>query len=148
MEMESIQLDLALRAPVLEHVQHRAANATTLPVAPQRPESDDGGPKRATHDDRAGTRPSLHPNAADPAGTGKPDDAATQSDSAQARADEAPVLSEHSLEIRYSEEHRRFVIKVLDTATGEVIREIPPEQLLEAASRLDKIRGLIFDEKS
>ena len=38
------------------------------------------------------------------------------------------------------------VIKILDRETEKVVREIPPEQLLELASRLAEIIGRIVDE--
>ncbi len=38
------------------------------------------------------------------------------------------------------------VIKIMDRETEKVVREIPPEQLLELASRLAEIIGRIVDE--
>ncbi|HNT35626.1 MAG TPA: flagellar protein FlaG, partial [bacterium] len=40
----------------------------------------------------------------------------------------------------------RFHVKVIDTATDEVIREIPPEQVLKIAARMKELIGLLFDE--
>ncbi len=39
------------------------------------------------------------------------------------------------------------MVKVTDADTGEVIREIPPEGILNLAARLDEMVGLIFDQK-
>jgi flagellar protein FlaG len=41
----------------------------------------------------------------------------------------------------------RTMVQVTDADTGEVIREIPPEEILNLAARLDEMVGLIFDQK-
>lgn len=40
----------------------------------------------------------------------------------------------------------RFHVKVIDTKTDKVIREIPPEQVLKIAARMKELIGLLFDE--
>lgn len=37
------------------------------------------------------------------------------------------------------------VVKVIDPETKEVIRQIPPEELLEIRKKLDEIVGILFD---
>lgn len=39
-----------------------------------------------------------------------------------------------------------IVIKIIDTETNKVIREIPPEKILEMIEKLQEIVGLIVDE--
>lgn len=39
----------------------------------------------------------------------------------------------------------QVIIKVVDESTGKVIREIPPSEVLDLATKLDKMVGLIFD---
>ena len=39
------------------------------------------------------------------------------------------------------------MIKVINKQTQEVIREIPPEKILDIVANLWKIAGLIIDEK-
>lgn len=51
------------------------------------------------------------------------------------------------LKVRIHEDPRRIMVKVLDASTGETIREIPPEQVLEAAKIIDRLMGLLVDEK-
>ncbi|MGE5673671.1 MAG: flagellar protein FlaG [Mycobacterium leprae] len=41
----------------------------------------------------------------------------------------------------------RIVVKVVDTESGEIIREIPPESLVEAFKQVDKVLGLLIDQK-
>jgi flagellar protein FlaG len=40
----------------------------------------------------------------------------------------------------------RFVVKIQDKSSGEVVREIPSEALLNFARNLQELKGLIFDE--
>lgn len=58
------------------------------------------------------------------------------------------TISSHRLDIEYSEENSKFVVKILDAESGEVLRQLPPQELLDAAQRIDEVRGLLFDEKS
>lgn len=51
---------------------------------------------------------------------------------------------DHDLDIRVHEKTGRFMVKVLSHETGEVIREIPPEELLNLASRMEEMAGLLF----
>ena len=41
----------------------------------------------------------------------------------------------------------KVVVTVTDEATGDVIRKIPSEEILNLASRLEEMIGLLFDEK-
>jgi flagellar protein FlaG len=39
------------------------------------------------------------------------------------------------------------VIKLVDVETGEVVRQIPPEQLLRVAAEVNRYLGLLLDAK-
>lgn len=41
----------------------------------------------------------------------------------------------------------RFVVKIADKSSGEIVREIPSEALLKFARHLKELKGLLFDEK-
>ena len=41
----------------------------------------------------------------------------------------------------------RYAIKVLDSASKEVVKEIPSEKTLEMFARMLEIEGLLVDEK-
>ena len=41
----------------------------------------------------------------------------------------------------------RTVVRVVDKETQELIREIPPEEFLSLAARLEDMIGIIFDKK-
>lgn len=47
----------------------------------------------------------------------------------------------------YHEETKRISIKVMDQATGEVIREIPPEKTLDMIAKTLELAGILVDEK-
>ena len=41
-----------------------------------------------------------------------------------------------------------IMVRVINEETGEVIREIPPSQVLDLAARIDKMIGALFDAKT
>ena len=43
-------------------------------------------------------------------------------------------------------ERGRMVVRVTDPTTGEVVREIPPEKILEVEENLDQIVGLFVND--
>ncbi|MEE9466315.1 MAG: flagellar protein FlaG [Candidatus Neomarinimicrobiota bacterium] len=45
------------------------------------------------------------------------------------------------------EETGRSVVRVLDKETGEVVRQVPPEELLALVARMRQLSGLIFSEE-
>ncbi|HEY3432274.1 MAG TPA: flagellar protein FlaG [Rhodocyclaceae bacterium] len=42
----------------------------------------------------------------------------------------------------------RFVVKVVDSSTKEVIRQFPSEELLHLGMEIDKMKGLLFNKKA
>lgn len=42
----------------------------------------------------------------------------------------------------------RIVVRLVDTETGAVIRQVPPEQLLKAFYRMEEAIGILLDEKA
>ncbi|WMJ90232.1 flagellar protein FlaG [Anaerocolumna sp. MB42-C2] len=56
-------------------------------------------------------------------------------------------ISRTECEFSYHKEINRVSIKILDTDTKEVIREIPPEETLEMIQKLWEVAGLLVDEK-
>lgn len=51
------------------------------------------------------------------------------------------------LDFRVDEKTNRVVVKVIDTKTDKVIKEIPPEQLLRLAAKIQEMIGLLVDEE-
>jgi flagellar protein FlaG len=50
-------------------------------------------------------------------------------------------------EFSVHEQTKRISVKVLDRDTHEVIREIPPEKVLDMVAKLWELAGIIVDEK-
>ncbi|NLB88191.1 MAG: flagellar protein FlaG [Syntrophomonadaceae bacterium] len=67
-------------------------------------------------------------------------------------ANEAMKISNYHLQFKLHEGSGRYQVKVIDSQTEEVIREIPPENLLEFSAMvkkmLDEALGLLVDEKA
>jgi flagellar protein FlaG len=42
---------------------------------------------------------------------------------------------------------RKTILKIVDAQTNEIIRQIPPEELLEISRRISELLGLIINEK-
>lgn len=55
---------------------------------------------------------------------------------------------QRSLQFSIDASSGRTVIKVVDTNTQEVIRQIPEEQVLELAARLDKHAGVLVNDEA
>jgi len=55
----------------------------------------------------------------------------------------------HNVDLKFSvnKESGRIMVTVTDEATGEVIREIPPEEIVRFAEKFDEMVGMIFDKK-
>ena len=49
------------------------------------------------------------------------------------------------LEFSVGEQTGRVVVRVIDSDSGETVRQIPPEHLIALATRLAELRGLLFD---
>lgn len=54
----------------------------------------------------------------------------------------------HNLRFSIDEDTGKTIIKVVDTHTDEIIRQFPTEQAIEIARTLDKVQGLLFNDKA
>jgi flagellar protein FlaG len=52
-----------------------------------------------------------------------------------------------SLQFTMEKDLGRTVVKVMDTETKEVIRQIPSEEILAIAKALNKLQGLLVEQK-
>lgn len=50
-------------------------------------------------------------------------------------------------EISVHEKTHAIMIKVMNKETGDLIREVPPEKILDIAARMMEIAGIIIDKK-
>ena len=56
----------------------------------------------------------------------------------------APALQ--TIEFSVDQESERTVVKVVDTATQKVLRQIPNEEVLAISKTLDKLQGLVIKQ--
>jgi flagellar protein FlaG len=54
----------------------------------------------------------------------------------------------YSLSFRFEKELNRVVVKVIDPETGEVVREVPPESVIETMKQLRETAGRLVDEEA
>lgn len=52
----------------------------------------------------------------------------------------------NSIRFEVLDEHR-IIIRVIDMTSGEIVREIPPEKLLDTFNRLEDLVGLLLDKR-
>ena len=52
------------------------------------------------------------------------------------------------LSFTMNEKLGQVVVKVIDTRTDKVIREIPPEELQHVHERIREVMGILFDERA
>lgn len=59
------------------------------------------------------------------------------------------LLAHMGYRVKFHQDERtgRFVCQLLDEETKEVIRQIPPEEVLALAAKLEEMVGLIFDRE-
>ncbi|MFH1673033.1 MAG: flagellar protein FlaG [Pseudomonadota bacterium] len=55
----------------------------------------------------------------------------------------------HDVNLRFSihEATGRTLVKVVSSDTGETVREIPPEQMLDLVAKIGDIMGILYDQK-
>ena len=58
------------------------------------------------------------------------------------------TLSSAGIQFTIDQDFERMVVRVVDTSTKEVIRQIPPKEMLEIAQALDKLQGLLVHQKA
>jgi len=54
----------------------------------------------------------------------------------------------NSLEFSVSDETQQLVVKIVDTATKEVIRQMPSEEMIALAKALDSLKGLFVKQSA
>ena len=57
-----------------------------------------------------------------------------------------PPIPSYRLHFRLDQASGRVAVTVINKETQEIIREIPPAELLEIAQKLRKYCGILFDE--
>jgi flagellar protein FlaG len=52
------------------------------------------------------------------------------------------------LKIEIDPDLHRVVVKILNGDSGEIIRQIPAEEMLEIAKRLEQVQGILFTKRT
>jgi flagellar protein FlaG len=60
---------------------------------------------------------------------------------------DAGDIFKRRLDFKIDEATNRIMIKVIDTETNKVVKEIPPEQLVRLAAKIQEMVGLLVDEE-
>ncbi len=53
-----------------------------------------------------------------------------------------------NLQFREDPSSGRLVVSVIDAESGEIIRQIPPEQMIRMAEHLEQMNGLLLGERA
>jgi len=55
----------------------------------------------------------------------------------------------HNVDLQFSvhKPSGKIMVTVIDGSSGEILRELPPSEILDIAARVDIMLGLIFDQK-
>jgi len=56
-------------------------------------------------------------------------------------------LFNKGLQFRIHDKTGRLIVRVIDRETEEVIRDIPPERILDLVASIEAFLGLLFDER-
>lgn len=54
---------------------------------------------------------------------------------------------DRQLAFELHEETNRHIVRIIDVNTDDVLREIPPEEVLDLVARIEDLVGLLIDEK-
>lgn len=55
-------------------------------------------------------------------------------------------LYEGDMKIEINKEAHMKVVKIIDSESGEVMREIPPKEMVELAKNINELIGMLFDK--
>ncbi len=63
------------------------------------------------------------------------------------KANEAVSIANRRFEYSIHEKTKHIMVKVIDIKTEEIVREIPPEKILDLVAMIWEMTGLIVDER-
>ncbi|MBI5665815.1 MAG: flagellar protein FlaG [Nitrospirae bacterium] len=66
---------------------------------------------------------------------------------AMGRIEEAAVLFNRKIRLELEEDLDIMIVKVVDSETEEVIRQIPPEELVELSKNAKDLKGLLINKE-
>ena len=86
--------------------------------------------------------------AATPARTKPPPVDAAQLKEAIAAANESMGMQSTSIEFSIDPQHGTTIVKVVDKTTGQLIRQMPSEEMVALAKALDHLKGMLISRKA
>ncbi|WP_418791018.1 flagellar protein FlaG [Phosphitispora sp. TUW77] len=66
---------------------------------------------------------------------------------AMEKLNEMTRIFDRTFHFEIHEETKRWIVQVVNTETGDVVKEIPPEKFLDMVARIDQFVGLLIDER-
>lgn len=110
--------------------------------------SGSNAPSRPVADTPAAVQPPMETRTGSDT-TGKKDSASKSDvDKAVQTLNEFTGMVAQDLVFTMDEDSGKTVVKVVDSTTQELLRQIPSEEALQIARSLDKMRGLLIHEKA
>lgn len=101
---------------------------------------------QATSNTQEASQTQENPNNGDQQGTTA--DNASQLEEAVANIQEVVQSISRDLNFSLDDSTGNLVVKVTDTKSGDLIRQIPSEEALNLAKRLDEVRSFLFEGKA
>ena len=95
----------------------------------------------------AGPKPRVRKSDSEGQSTSQASVDRTKIDRAATKVNEVLSLADPQLKIHVDDETERVVVKIVEQESGEVIRQIPPEELLELEKYLSSPKGLLVQEQ-
>lgn len=119
----------------------------TAPLQPMPAPVRDAGPARGVQVEGREPMASASANPSEP--TAAPQSAsATEVRSALDEVEKAIAPITQALEFSVDDDSGKTVVKVMDTETKELIRQMPSEEVLAIAKALDKLKGLLLQQQA
>ncbi len=112
-----------------------AAVSAVQELSPKVPPADVQGQKRQGSQEPAQQPPPVKANP-------------IQSEAVLKRIKELTDNGAYSVRFEMDDKADRLIISLVDAETGEMIRQIPPEELLQLATKLEELRGNMIDTTS
>ncbi len=100
----------------------------------QNPPDKNNGPERQIQAEPAPDLPGL-------------DNVAEAKEMLNALKKDIEMIRNLGVQFSVDEETGETVIKIVDKETDDIIREIPPEQVLKLRKKLDEMVGMLFDQR-
>jgi len=114
--------------------------STLLPLTAAAPT---GQPNRTLSTEGSAVQPDAKQGMSDAAGVGAP---STSLDAAKRHLGTVLESTSVSVEFEIDSETHRIITKVVNKGTGEVIRQIPTEEVIRMADTMARLQGLFVHE--